>query len=154
MPSKEYRQHLIEKLIQEEFISTQVEIAEHLEKQGIKVGQSTISRDIKELQLIRLPAGNKQHRYSLIPIAEKSDVIAELKERIRLFVRDIDIGENIVVISTDEGHASGVAYIIDKLERDEVVGTIAGQNTILVVSRSKDEAKELLNEFEELLTSS
>ena len=152
MPSKEYRQHLIEKLVAEEFIATQAEIAEHLERQGIKVTQATISRDIKELQLIRLPAGNKQYRYSLMSLVEKQDVMAELKERIRLFVRDIDRGENVVVISTDEGHASGVAYVIDKLERDEIVGTIAGQNSILLIARSKEVAEELLSEFEDILT--
>ncbi len=151
MPSKEYRQHLIEKLVEEEFIATQAEIAQYLKKQGIKVTQATISRDIKELQLIRLPAGDKQYRYSLIPLVEKQDVMAELKERIRLFVRDIDRGENIVVVSTDEGHASGVAYVIDKLERDEIVGTIAGQNSIFIVARSKEAAEELLSELEDIL---
>ncbi len=153
MPSKDYRQGLIEKLIAEEFISTQAEMVKRLKEQGINVTQATISRDIKELQLVRLPAGNKQHRYSSIPLVEKQDVITELKERFKLFVRDIDRGENIIVISTDEGHASGIAYIIDKLERDDIVGTIAGQNTILIVARSKGVAEELLSEFEDILVS-
>lgn len=153
MPSKDYRQSLIEKLIVEEFISTQAEMVKRLKEQGINVTQATISRDIKELQLVRLPAGNKQHRYSSIPLVEKQDVIKELKERFKLFVRDIDKGENILVISTDEGHASGIAYIIDKLENDDIVGTMAGQNTILIVARDKQIAEELLSEFEEILTS-
>lgn len=151
MPSKEYRQRLIEELVENEFISTQAEIAEHLARRGIKVTQATISRDVNELRLVRLPAGNGQHRYRSTPLAAQEDVLGELAQRFRLFVRDLDRGEHTIVINTDEGHASGIAYVIDKLEREEVVGTLAGQNTILVVARSAEQAEALLEEFEELL---
>jgi len=153
MPSKEYRQRLIEELVESEFISTQAEIAEHLAQRGIKVTQATISRDVNELRLVRLPAGSGQHRYRSTPLAAQEDVKGELGQRFKLFVRDLDRGENIIVITTDEGHASGIAYVIDKLDRDEIVGTIAGQNTILVVARSSDQAEVILQEFEELLGS-
>lgn len=150
MPSKEYRQRLIEELVEDEFISTQAEIAEQLARRGIKVTQATISRDVNELRLVRLPAGNGQHRYRSTPLAAQEDVKGELRQRFRLFVRDLDRGENLIVINTDEGHASGIAYVIDKLDRDEVVGTLAGQNTILVIARSGDAAQEILEEFEAL----
>ena len=151
MPSKEYRQRLIEELVEREFISTQAEIAEHLARRGINVTQATISRDVNELRLVRLPAGNGQHRYRSTPLAAQEDVVGELSQRFRLFVRDLDRGENLLVITTDEGHAAGIAYVIDKLDRDEVVGTLAGQNTILVVCRAADQAEALLEEFETLL---
>ncbi len=151
MPSKEYRQRLIAELVENEFISTQAEIAEHLARRGIKVTQATISRDVNELRLVRLPAGNGQHRYRSTPLTAQEDVLGELGQRFRLFVRDLDRGENILVITTDEGHASGIAYVLDKLDRDEVVGTLAGQNTILVVARSSAEAASLLEELEGLL---
>ncbi|CAN5828056.1 arginine repressor [soil metagenome] len=151
MPSKEYRQRVIEELVEKEFISTQAEIAEHLARRGITVTQATISRDVNELRLVRLPAGNGQHRYRSTPLAAQEDVIGELSQRFKLFVRDLDRGENIIVIDTDEGHASGIAYVLDKLDRDEIVGTIAGQNTILVVCRSADGADALLLELESLL---
>ncbi len=151
MPSKEYRQRLIAELVENEFISTQAEIAEHLAKRGIKVTQATISRDVNELRLVRLPAGNGQHRYRSTPLTAQEDVVGELSQRFRLFVRDLDRGENILVITTDEGHASGIAFVIDKLDRDEIVGTLAGQNTILVIARSKERAIDLLEEFEALL---
>ncbi len=150
MPSKEYRQRLIEELVENEFISTQAEIAEHLGKRGIKVTQATISRDVNELRLVRLPAGNGQHRYRSTPLAAQEDVVGELKQRFRLFVRDVDRGDNLIVINTDEGHASGIAYVIDKLDREEIVGTLAGQNTILVIVRSEEMAQEILEEFEAL----
>jgi len=151
MPSKEYRQRLIEELVEREFISTQAEIAEHLARRGINVTQATISRDVNELRLVRLPAGNGQHRYRSTPLAAQEDVVGELSQRFKLFVRDLDRGENLLVITTDEGHASGIAYVIDKLDRDEIVGTLAGQNTIMVVCRSSDQAEALLEEFETLL---
>lgn len=150
MPSKEYRQRVIEELVENEFISTQAEIAEHLGLRGIKVTQATISRDVNELRLVRLPAGNGQHRYRSTPLAAQEDVLGELSQRFRLFVRDIDRGENTIVITTDEGHASGIAYVIDKLDRDEIVGTLAGQNTIFVVARSSGEAQSIMEEFEGL----
>jgi transcriptional regulator of arginine metabolism len=151
MPSKEYRQRLIEELVEREFISTQAEIAEHLALRGIKVTQATISRDVNELRLVRLPAGNGQHRYRSTPLAAQEDVVGELSQRFKLFVRDLDRGENLLVVTTDEGHASGIAYVIDKLDRDEIVGTLAGQNTIVVVCRSGAQAEALLDEFESLL---
>ena len=142
---------MIEELVETEFISTQAEIAEHLAERGIEVTQATISRDVNELRLVRLPAGNGQHRYRSTPLAAQEDVVGELAQRFRLFVRDLDRGDNLLVINTDEGHASGIAYVIDKLDRDEVVGTLAGQNTILVICRGGDEAATLLEDFEELL---
>lgn len=151
MPSKEYRQRLIAELVENEFISTQAEIAEHLAKRGITVTQATISRDVNELRLVRLPAGNGQHRYRSTPLTAQEDVVGELGQRFRLFVRDLDRGENIIVITTDEGHASGIAYVIDKLDREEIVGTLAGQNTILVIGRSEERTTSLLAEFEALL---
>lgn len=151
MPSKEYRQRLIEELVESEFISTQAEIADRLAERGIRVTQATISRDVNELRLVRLPAGNGQHRYRSTPLAAQEDVLGELSQRFRLFVRDLDCGENIIVVDTDEGHASGIAYVIDKLDRDEVVGTLAGQNTILIVCRSSDQAQAMLADLEDLL---
>ena len=151
MPSKEYRQRLIEELVEKEFIATQSELAEQLAAKGVRVTQATISRDVNELRLVRLPAGDGQHRYRATPLAAQEDVLGELKQRFKLFVRNVDRGENILVISTDEGHATGIAYVIDKLERDEIIGSLAGQNTIMVVTRSAADAETVLDEFESLL---
>jgi transcriptional regulator of arginine metabolism len=151
MPGKESRQRLIAELVEKEFISTQAEIAERLAARGIAVTQATISRDVNELRLVRLPAGNGQHHYRATPLAAQEDILGELAQRFKLFVRNLDRGENTLVIRTDEGHASGVAFILDKLEREEIVGTLAGQDTILVVARTNQDAIELLDEFEELL---
>ncbi len=151
MPSKDYRQRLITELVEEEFISTQAEIAERLAEKGIKVTQATISRDVTELRLVRVPAAPGRHRYRATPLVQQQDVMHELAQRFQLFVRHLDRGENIIVIATDEGHASGVAFVIDKLDREEIVGTLAGQNAILVVCRSVAQAQSVMEEFEALL---
>ncbi len=152
MPSKEYRQRKIVELVEKRIISTQAEIAEYLaSEEGIHVTQATVSRDVNELRLVRLPAGNGLHHYRSTPLAAQEDVMGELRQRFRTFVRSVDRGGNILSILTDEGHASGVAFILDKLERDEIVGTLAGQDTILVVARDEKLAQELLTEFEEML---
>jgi len=151
MPSKEYRQRLIAELVENDFISTQAEIAEKLAERGINVTQATISRDVTELRLVRVPAGKGQHRYRSTPLSAQEDVEGELKQRFKLFVRDLDVGENIIVIDTDEGHASGIAFVLDKFDREEIVGTLAGQNTILVIARSSAQAQTLMAEFERLL---
>lgn len=152
MPSKEYRQRKIVELVEREFVSTQAEIAEYLaNEENIHVTQATVSRDVNELRLVRLPAGNGQHHYRATPLAAQEDVMGELAQRFRMFVRALDRGENTIVIRTDEGHASGVAYILDKLDRDEIVGTLAGQDTILVVARDANVAETVLKELEDLL---
>lgn len=151
MPSKEYRQRLITQLVEEEFISTQAEIAERLAEHGINVTQATISRDVTELRLVRVPSAPGRHRYRATPLVQQQDVTKELADRFKLFVRDLDRGENTIVVTTDEGHASGVAFVIDKLDREEIVGTLAGENAILVVCRSAEQAQTVLEEFEELL---
>ncbi len=151
MPSKEYRQRLIEELVENQFISTQLEIAEYLESKGIRVTQATISRDVNELRLVRIPAGEGQHRYRSTPLAVQEDIIGELTQRFKLFVRTMDRGENIIVVRTDEGHANGIAFVLDKLDREEIVGTLAGQDTILIIARSSKEAKALLEELDSFM---
>ncbi len=151
MPSKKYRQRAIEELVEKEFISTQAEIAEHLQAKGMDVTQATISRDVTELRLVRLPAGDGKHRYRATPMSAQEDVMEELRQRFKLFIQDVDRGENIIVLKTDEGHASGIAYVLDKLERDEIVGTLAGQDTILVIAKTVAEAITLHDEFEDLM---
>src|SRR5690606_32217447 len=109
------------------------------------------SRDVTGPRRVRVPAGKGQPRYRVTPLTGQEDVEGELRQRFKLFVRDLDRGENVIAVKTDEGHASGVAYVIDKLERDDIVGTLAGQDTILVVARSAAAAQALLDEFERLL---
>jgi transcriptional regulator of arginine metabolism len=76
----------------------------------------------------------------------------ELRRIFPSFVRDVDRGENILMLKVSEGHASGIALLIDRLRRDNIVGTIAGEDSILVVGRTSQDAEALQQEFEGLLS--
>jgi transcriptional regulator of arginine metabolism len=149
--SKEQRQRRIQEIVTREFISTQSELVDRLHRDKITVTQATVSRDINELRLVRLPIGKGKHRYSLAQVAMESDVMEELGRRFREFAHDVDRGENIVVVKTAEGHATGVAFLLDRLSRDDIVGTLAGQDTIMVVCRTGGDAERLLSELHDLL---
>ncbi len=151
MLSKEQRHKRIEDIVSKEFVQTQAELVEFLERDGVMVTQATVSRDITELRLVRLPMGKGRHRYAVAPLTLASDVMEELRMRFKQFVHDIDRGENILVIKTSEGHAIGVAYVIDRLFRDDIVGTLAGQDTIFVTARTVLAASSLLEEFTDLM---
>ena len=151
MTSKEHRQKRIQEIVARETVSTQAELVDRLRAERIRVTQATVSRDINELRLVRLPLGKGRHRYALAPLSIASDVRDELRRRARDYVLDLDRGENLIVVRTVEGHANGVAYLLDRLGRDDIVGTLAGQDTILIVARTNGDAEPLLEELQELL---
>ena len=149
--SKEQRQKRIQDIIARESISTQGELVERLRAEKINVTQATVSRDINELRLVRLPIGKGRHRYALAHTTGHADVEDELGRLFQNFVHDVDRGENLLVVRTAQGHASGVALLLDRLRRDDIVGTIAGDDTILVVARSEEEGETLMEEFHTLM---
>ncbi len=147
MPNKEKRHKKIQEIVSKEEISTQADLVERLREEGYAVTQATVSRDINELRLVRVPLGRGKHKYALAPIQLEEDVAREVAHRFREFVKDVDRGENILVVRTADGHASGIALLIDKLQRDDVVGTLAGEDTILVVARTSGDAENLCQDF-------
>jgi len=151
MPNKELRHKKIQEIVAKEEISTQAELVKRLREEGFNVTQATVSRDISELRLVRVPLGKGKHKYALAPIELEEDVEAELKRQFKEFVHDIDRGGNIIVLRTALGHAAGIALLIDKLKNDDLVGTLAGEDTILVVARGEPEAERLQSYFEEML---
>ncbi|WP_299430684.1 arginine repressor [uncultured Meiothermus sp.] len=152
MASKEQRHRVIQEIISRESISTQAEMVDRLRKMNHDVTQATVSRDINEMRLVRVPLGRGKHKYALAQLDLTEDAMEELRRIFRTFVRDIDRGENILMIKVSEGHASGIALLIDRLRRDDIVGTIAGEDSILVVGRTVQDAEALQEEFDELLT--
>ncbi|MFC6591883.1 arginine repressor [Deinococcus lacus] len=151
MLSKDQRQKRIQDIIARESISTQSELVDRLRADGVAVTQATVSRDINELRLVRLPIGKGRHRYALAHVQDDRDVTEELGNLFQNFVHDIDRGENVLVINTTQGHASGVALLLDKLRRDDIVGTLAGDDTILVIARTSAEGEALMEELHELM---
>jgi transcriptional regulator of arginine metabolism len=147
MSIKDQRHRAIQEVIGKESISTQSELVDRLQRSGFTVTQATVSRDINELRLVRLPLGRGKHKYALASFETAEDLMDELRRTFRNLVRDVDRGENVVVLKTLDGHATGVALVMDRLQRDDIVGTLAGEDTIMVIARSKAQAEALQDEF-------
>lgn len=135
---KARRQARIMQLVGQRVIDTQEELAARLQGEGCAVTQATVSRDIRELRLVKVPTGDGRYRYAP---AEPPAPLVVLSERLlRLFaecVTGCDASENIVVLSTLAGTAQGVAEAVDALRAPEVIGTLAGERTVFVVVKPK-----------------
>lgn len=145
------RRHMkIRQLIAEKPIETQEELAELLEHEGFKVTQATVSRDIKELRLIKVLTDGGKYCYALPdrPPFSTNHLLRVFKES----VSEINSSGNLIVIKTLSGTASAVAEAIDGLGWKDILGTIAGDNTILVVASSPGAVKGLLERFDKIMS--
>jgi transcriptional regulator of arginine metabolism len=147
---KNNRQAMIVSIIKELIIGTQEELGEILRSRDIQVTQATLSRDIKELGLVKIPTLDGRYRYSLPQDRTPGDLMRRAQRMLEDAVIAIDSAENIIVIKTMSGTAQGVAAAFDELEWPEVVGTVAGDNTIMVVVRNKSQVEEVLNRLQQL----
>ena len=142
------RQEKITELINTLDIGTQDELCSLLNNMGYKVTQATVSRDIKSLGLRKIPT-DKGQKYAL-PAA----VGSEKEKYLRIFSDGLvrfDQAANLVVIKTISGMAMAVAAAIDELELSQIVGSIAGDDTIMCACRSEQDAALLINNFQTLL---
>ncbi|MDQ2086637.1 arginine repressor [Herbivorax sp. ANBcel31] len=143
------RQAKILEIIENEVIETQEEIADRLKKAGMDVTQATISRDIKELRLIKVLAPNGRYKYA--PFSKEGNVY--LNRLMTIFSKSYassDYANNIVVVKTLPGMAQASASAIDSLEWAEIIGTIAGDDTIMIICRAEKIAEELVDKFKKL----
>jgi transcriptional regulator of arginine metabolism len=147
---KNERQAMIVSIIKEFQVGTQEDLGDILKDRGVLVTQATLSRDIKELGLIKVPTLEGSYRYSLPQDRTPGDLMRRAQRMLEDAVISIDFAENIIVIKTMSGTAQGVAAAFDELAWPEVVGTVAGDNTIMVVVRSKDMVEDLLNRLQQL----
>ncbi|NLZ44929.1 MAG: arginine repressor [Clostridia bacterium] len=147
---KARRHALILAVIKEQAVRTQEELSELLKKWGVEVTQATLSRDIKELGLIKIPTPEGSYRYALPGEKLLPEVIKRAERMFSDTVVAIDFTENLIVIKTTSGNAQGVAAIIDELDWKEIVGTIAGDDSILVIVRNKEQVEGVLNRLHKL----
>lgn len=147
---KSERHAMIVSIIKEQVIGTQEELGETLKSRGVLVTQATLSRDIKELGLIKVSTMDGTYRYSLPQDRTPGDVMRRAQRMLEDAVVSVDIAENLIVIKTMSGTAQGVAAAFDDLEWSEVVGTVAGDNTILAVIRNKEQAAEVIKRLHHL----
>jgi transcriptional regulator of arginine metabolism len=142
--NKNYRQGQILKLIRSRHPHTQEDLAKALRAIGIPATQVTLSRDIRELGLVKTADGYAQ---SMPESSSGPDVIALARE----FVKDIRVAQNLLVLRTPAGHANTVAVALDNADWPEVTGTIAGDDTILVVAPDAKTAEGLRAKFLKVL---
>jgi transcriptional regulator of arginine metabolism len=128
-------------------IASQEDLQRALRKRGFRVGQATLSRDIRGLNLVKTAAG-----YAL-PQGEAAAGLAlpPVKRLVREFVLDVRPAQNLLVVKTVIGSAQPVAAALDEQEWDEIVGTIAGDDAILIVCPDKEAAKKVAARIEEML---
>ncbi|MFO7173730.1 MAG: arginine repressor [Bacillota bacterium] len=147
---KARRQARILELVRTEVIQTQEELAALLTREGIPVTQATISRDIKELNLQKVPTGDGRYRYAL-PEEVPAGAWDKRRRILQESVLSVDASENIVVVKTLPGTAASVAYAIDYQGWPEVIGTVAGEDTVLVVVRPREAGGEIVERIRGLI---
>ena len=147
---KRKRHALIIKLIEENPIATQEELLEYLKAENFDVTQATVSRDIKELRLVKISDSNGRYRYSL-PKEKKNDTSEKLHIIFSSAVMNIDYAMNIVCINCHVGMAQAACSALDNMSHSDIVGTVAGDDTIFVLCKTEEIAKKLSESFKSLI---
>ena len=145
---KTTRQAKILELIQKKDVETQEELSAYLEKEGFQVTQATVSRDIRELKLTKISTDNGRQKYAVITDAD-SNMMEKYARVLREGFLSVDAAENIVVIKTVSGMAGAVA--VDAMRMQEIVGSLAGDDTILCVIRTSDDAVHIMKKLRKIV---
>ncbi len=147
---KKKRLELVLKTIEEKDISTQEELLQALRQSGLEVTQATISRDIKELGLIKSMGKNGKYRYT-VPKTAMTEAGRNFHNIIAPSILWVDYAVNTAVIKCYAGMAQAVCAAVDTMELSGVVGTLAGDDTIFVLCRSEEMAVEFINTIRNLM---
>lgn len=147
---KTRRHFAIREILQSERISTQEELCEELRNRGYDVTQATVSRDMKELSLVKIPDGSG-YRYALPENQSRKPSNVRMRRVFQDSVIGYNHSENIIVIKTVPGAAQSIASLIDSLDNPLILGTVAGDDTIFMVIKNKEAIVEVLQLFRELL---
>jgi transcriptional regulator of arginine metabolism len=145
--SKPERQRLIASLISRKRIGTQFELLDALESEGCRVTQATVSRDIAQLGLEKLHDELGRPRYALPTGPRRADPREGLARILGEFGRRATAAQNIVVVQSELGSAPAIARALDRLGHPKIVGTLAGDDTVLVIAKNAADARELAAEL-------
>lgn len=148
---KNKRQLKILNLIKNEVISTQEELVERLEEEGIKVTQATISRDIKKLGLIKIPDEEGGYKYALANQKSSSENKYWLKKMFNNLVADIDFSDNIILLKTVKGTAGGLGEALDNANWQNIIGSVAGDDTLLLIVKPSDKTEDVYDDLKKLM---
>lgn len=149
---KNARQQMILQLIEEESIDKQEELLRQLKEKGFDVTQATVSRDIRELHLIKTPTGNGRFRYVASLNMEKPRHQPNRFETIfRESVVKSDYAGNMVLVKCFSGMANAACEVFDSMVWDGVVGTLSGDDTFLILMRTEEDSKNLCEELRQYI---
>ncbi len=145
------RQHFLKKIIEEQSVGDQNHLLNELKKHGIVTTQATISRDLQELGFVKVRVAPGLYRYKTVEKVSKNLVYNRLRILFKNFVTGIKSTNNLILIKTSPGNANSIASLIDGLDHKEILGTIAGDDTILLVVDTDKNRKVVEKEFQDLL---
>lgn len=148
---KKNRHFHILKLIESVSVQSQQGILDELSKEGIQISQSTLCKDLKELGVIKIRGKDGKFRFIQTKEREIYHVGVMLKKELIDFLTDTSAVGNLVVLKTVSGNASGLAKCIDEIGWSEIVGTVAGDDTILIVTRSSAESKSVVQKLKDTI---
>ena len=148
---KAKRHAKILELIGNKHINTQEELQAELSKNGFLVTQATVSRDIKELRLIKSLSNDGSYHYTTHQKEKGSDLSFKFHAIFSESVRGVDYAQNLVVVKCYTGMANAACAALDSIHWEGVVGTIAGDDTILVVMRSEAYAEKMIEDLNKLI---
>lgn len=149
---KNLRQLRILEIVRNEDISTQEELIDRLRREGFNVTQATVSRDIKQLHLVKAPLGDGRYRYIVSDEYRGQRQVERLRRVFLECVSEIDGTENLVVVKALSGTGPAVGEAIDGLGWPEIIGTIAGDNTVLAILRKKGQRNMIMERLRRFLS--
>jgi transcriptional regulator of arginine metabolism len=148
--NKGQRHIKIRDIIANNDIETQDDLVDELRNAGVNVTQATVSRDIKELHLVKVPLSDGRYKYSL-PADQRFNPLQKLKRAlIDAFIK-IDSAGHLLVMKCLPGNAMAIGALIDNLDWEEILGTICGDDTILIICKTEEHTKTITNRFLEML---
>lgn len=148
--NKGQRHIKIREMISNHDIETQDDLVELLKQANFNVTQATVSRDIKELHLVKVPMNDGRYKYSL-PADQRFNPLQKLKRTLTDSFISIDYADHLIIMKTLPGNANAIGALIDKLDWEDLMGTICGDDTILIICRSKDVSADVSQRFLDML---
>ncbi|WP_046214950.1 transcriptional regulator AhrC/ArgR [Paenibacillus wulumuqiensis] len=136
----------IREIITHQDIETQDDLVEALRQAGFQVTQATVSRDIKELLLIKIPTDDGRYKYSL-PTDQRYNPVQKLKRALVDNFLQIDFTNNLVVMKCLPGTANSIASLIDSMEWSQIMGTLSGDDTMLIICRTEEDSQKVIEQI-------
>jgi len=149
--TKKQRQQVLRNIILEQGVGDQHHLLDAMIKKGFLTTQATISRDLQEMGFVKIRVGPGEYRYELLEKASEDVLWERLRLLFQNFVTDVKSTKNLLLIKTSPGNANGVASLIDRMAQPEILGTVAGDDTILVVTDTDKNRAKVESAFRRLL---